>query len=154
MKRIKARYNFGRWIWDCPICRAGNVIRPINKMAFCGDCYEDKAARKQSVLNGIIIEGIDKSKQDNAKRKAWAENRVYKISFPRNHKAIIKVLRPRKTEHQCWEVGESIEDLENENKNHKDLFYLVFDEIKIEELEQIETIDLPELDDATLRRIV
>lgn len=152
MKKIKARYNCGYWIWDCPECNSGNRLRPALKMGFCGGCYPDKFAIKESLLNGTIIRGYNKKKQDLAKRKAHAENKVYKVVFPKNHSAIEDVLRIRKEEHQSWEVGQTIKDLQTETRTHPLLGYVPFKEAQEKEKPEPEIV-YAELDEKTLRRI-
>ena len=154
MKKINARFNHGRWIWDCPVCNAGNTIQPDQSMAFCGECYLGKFAMKEAVVNNVIVRGYDKEKQDVAKREAYRDNRVYKISFPKDYKEIVKFLRSRLTEHQSWEPGETLEDLKEENNNHPDLAYTK-KEVKSKKAVKPDKIvkELPVLDDKTLRRI-
>ena len=153
MKKIKARYNCGYWIWDCSVCNSGNRISK-GSMAICGHCYKDKTAGKFTVINGVIVKGIDKVKQDNAKRLAYARNEVYQVSFPRNKSAIEDTLRVRREEHQSWEVGETIEDLKHENKTHPDLTYLEKEKPNAEPKIEIPTEALPHLDEKILRRIL
>lgn len=122
-------------------------------MAFCGGCYKDKQARKAAVVNDVIVMGYDKKKQDNAKREAWANDEVYKIVFPSNHKEIVDTLRIRKKEHMSWEVGETIDDLLKEEKTHKKLKYVDRKKKKKVEDEIPSSVILANLDDKTLRRI-
>jgi hypothetical protein len=122
-------------------------------MAICGNCYSDKFAVKEAIVNGVIVRGYSKQKQDNAKREAWAKDEVYEISFPKNYKKIEDALRLRKEEHQSWEVGETIEDLIIENKTHPALEYIK-DIEKVEPVsEEPAPIILADLDGKTLRRI-
>lgn len=152
MKTIKARFNHGRWIWDCPKCNTGNTISPGQKLAICGDCWPGKRALKEAVINGVIVRGVDKLRQDTAKRMAMAQGEVYKISFPKDHAAIEEVLRARKTEHQSWEVGETVEDLKAENDTHPLLGYLKKKTVK-KKPEPVKTVELADIDEKTLRRI-
>ena len=152
MKKIQARFNCGQWIWDCP-CGAGNKIAPGQSMAFCGECYPDKFAVKEAVLNGVVIRGYDKKKQDLAKSEAYQNKKVYKISFPKEHKEIVEILRVRKEEHQSWEVGETVDDLANENKKHPALKYIKHETKNENKETKREKQSLTVLDDDTLRRI-
>lgn len=122
-------------------------------MAICGECYPGKIAKKYSVINGVVMPGYDKKKQDIAKRQAVGSDEVYRIQFPRNYKEIVDFLRSRKEEHQSWEIGQSIEDLEAENAYHKELDYLR--SIEPEEKVNVKQSDkrLPDVDEKTLRRI-
>jgi hypothetical protein len=155
MKTIKARYNCGNWIWDCPVCNAATIVKPQKGlMSMCGGCYEDKQAKKAAVINGVVVIGIDKAKQDQAKKQAWADGRVYKISFPKDYKQIEEVLRVRKPEHRSWDIGQTAEDLEIENAAHPVLSYLNEKKKVQEPVKKEKPKKLAELDDATLRRIV
>lgn len=153
MKTIKARYNCGKWIWDCEICNSGNSISPGDEMAFCGGCYPDKFAEKIVSIQGALVRGIDREKQDLAKRAAWVNDDVYKIEFPAKHKAIESTLRCRKAEHQSWEVGQTIQDLETENQTHPKLKYLKKAEKPVKKETVKRKVELPALDKETLGRI-
>ena len=153
MKTIKARYNCGQWIWDCAVCNSGNRIMPGNPMGFCGGCYPDKFAKKEMVIDKVIVRGWDKEKRERAKRLAWLNDDVYKITFPKNHKLIEATVRCRLEEHQSWEVGETIKDLINENETHPDLIYLRLAKKKKEEVEERPHVEIPVLDDETSGRI-
>lgn len=157
MKTKKARFNCGYWIWDCDICNSGNRAAPGTKMVFCGGCYPDKFAKKEVMVEGVVLRGIDRKKQEAAKRRAWANGGVYKISFPRNHKALVETVRCRLEEHQSWEPGETIQDLEAENESHPKLGYLKLKKVKKEEevpvVEEVRD-PLPELDDEILGGIL
>ena len=152
MKIIKASFNWGRWIWDCPDCNASNIISPGQTMAICGECYPDKMAKKQTIINNVVVDGLDHKKQTDAKRQAFGENRVYKIRYPKSHKKIVEALRYRKTEHMCWEPGETVEDLLEENKSHPDLKYMESKPLDAP-VKKISNKRLPEIDEKTLRRI-
>ena len=158
MKTISAVFNCGRWIWICPDCGAGNLITPGDEMGFCGEryCYPNKFATKEAVINGVIIRGYDKKKQDKAKRKAYAEKKVYKMGFPKDYNKIEDALRIRLVKHQSWVVGQTVKDLMDEIMTHPKLEYLRKptepdkpDKPKVKE----EEIILPELSDKILRRI-
>ena len=149
METIKARFNCGYWIWDCPTCNSGNRATPKDKMVLCHACYKGMRKPRVGYVDGTVITGYSKEDQDNAKRLAWANEEVYKLSFPRNHKQIMEVLRCREEKHMSWDVGESIEDLKAENLV---LGYFEIEDI-IEEEEIIVEEELPELDDKTLREI-
>jgi len=155
MDTVQARLNHGRWIWDCPDCKAGNRVKPKDELVFCGSekCYPGKVKKKLDVINGAVVEGIDFEAQKRAKRKAWAEGKVYEIEFPDNHAEIVKVLRKRKEEHQCWEPGETIEDLLLEERTNARLYYLNLPEEIRKQLQAPVMESLPDLDDAILRRI-
>jgi len=153
MKKILARFNCGQWLWDCPTCSAGNKIEPGQTMAFCGDCYRDKFAIKRAVINGVIVEGVDKTKQDAAKEQAWAENKVYKISFPRDYRKITDALRGRRAEHMSWEPGETVEDILAENESHPALRYLEKKKVPKKRAEEKKPPARASLDEKTLRRI-
>ena len=123
-------------------------------MAFCGSCYPDKFAKKYTAINNVIVPGFDKIKQDLAKRQAWADDRVYKIQFPRDYKKIEDVLRVRKEEHRSWEVGETVDLLEAENEHNPVLSYIKKKDEKEEKAEAKEGKNPPaDLDEKTLRRI-
>ena len=111
MKTIKARYNCGRWIWDCSVCNSGNLISPGDEMAYCGGCYAGKMSKYEEV-------------REKTKQEAWANGDVYKIAFPKNHEEIEMFLASRNKTDRSWAVGETIGDLELENEQHPVLRYL------------------------------
>lgn len=161
MKKIEAFFNCGRWIWKCPQdnCNAANLINPGDEMGYCGEvhCYPDKFAMNEFVINGAIVRGYDKKKQDQAKRKAWADKKVYKMVFPENYNEIVDFLRSRNEEHMSWEVGQTIEDLQLENDTHPKLKYMankITEEKTKPKTERVEDKPLPELSDKVLRRIL
>jgi len=128
MEKLYARFNYGRWIVDCPNCSAATKVNIGDEMVFCGGmkCHPDKRAKKAQLLPDKTIMFVsDKDKQDLAKAEAWSANEVYEIVFPSDAKPAEKVLRKRKTEHMNYYPDrESLEDLEEENKCHPKLDYI------------------------------
>jgi len=108
MKKVKARYNSGRWIWDCPVCPAANLVAPGDDLVYCGGCYPDKL----------------RAEKEKAKRKAWGNDEVYKVKVPDNHAEIEETLKERIKGDRDWEVGETIANLKKENRTHPVLGYL------------------------------
>lgn len=35
----QAYVNWGRWLWDCPICRAAQVCTPADPRGYCIECF-------------------------------------------------------------------------------------------------------------------
>ncbi len=80
---IRPVVNHGRWLIDCPYCNSASYARD-DKLFFCADCQ-----------NGTI------------------GGQYIKTPFPRNRRAIERILEVRPSENQNW-TNETIATLENE----------------------------------------
>ena len=126
MEQVKAYFNHGKWIVDCPNCPAATKVKIGDELVFCGHCFPDKRVKKFQLVAGQEVMPVsDKEKQDQAKTEAFAMGEVYEIVFPDDAKSAETVLRKRKTEHQNYVPWkETLENLEKENLSHPKLKYL------------------------------
>lgn len=125
-KKVKARYEWGRWIADCPDCpNSAEDVKPGDEF-LCGTEFPHKHAtlfQKIQVQHGKkLADRYAKVPDAIAREQAWARGivlgRVYKVVFPRNKKDIERVLRMRPVKNQNWSPGETLADLQRENKEH------------------------------------
>jgi hypothetical protein len=87
--KVIAEVNHNRWIAKCD-CGGAEVVDPGYRIFYCFSCFNEET-----------------------------DGRAVKVKFPRQFDAIEKRLEVRENPYnRNWLVGESLEDLEDENEKH------------------------------------
>lgn len=96
MSKIYAYMNHGRWVADCPKCTGAEIVEP-NKPFVCGSCCMDDFVNK---------------------RRGLPHKNGHDVIFPEWKDRVDATLKVRPLENRNWWLGESLEELHRENKEH------------------------------------
>jgi hypothetical protein len=115
--------NHGRWLIQCPECSNWHEVREDGEQVFCVICYPG--------LNAVVYQPLDKDNlargfrpvKDAATRQATraqalAEGNYLVANLPAQSKAIEKILRVRPVKNRNWDLGESLDVINNDNVKH------------------------------------
>lgn len=92
---VRARVLYGRWMVDCPRCNGANDVDPHEPVFLCSSC----------LWPGVFRGG------------AYVPPHFAHVEFPENREAVEAVLVKRPgIENRNWYPGETIEQLEEENR--------------------------------------
>lgn len=95
---LSARVNHGRWIVDCPVCKGAEYVFKSRLLMLCQNCRNDSTDEFRQV---VLPQEVDEIEAALCKR-------------PEQSYAFGRRCYP----HRNWEVGQTVADLERENKEH------------------------------------
>lgn len=90
--KARAELNHGRWIVRCLFCPGANLACWIDQRFFCVDCFHRSEPR--------------------------AVGRWLLVEWPDELEAIESLIAKRPEPNRSWQVGETLENLEQENAEH------------------------------------
>lgn len=115
--KIKAYYNHGRWVADCPNCNSAEQVND-STVFICSEEYPyvSYAGKSKADVDPHRVMLIHEGKQSLAKAKQ--DNEIYDIVFPEFRSEIERVLSARPPVNRNWLIGETIDDLVEQNRAH------------------------------------
>lgn len=119
-KEIFAYMNHGRWIVNCPRC--GTALEASERGVICGICYPNIRAKAMKPIEGGLFRPVpDPEMIAEARGQAEAAGESYVVVYPPDRAQGEAVLRMRKSiGHMNWDIGEALEALIAENREHGD----------------------------------
>jgi len=122
MKKVYARVNHGRWIADCPDCSNGAMLVNPEKLEpfICGNCFPGMVAKTiKKVGEDKYVPVPDDKTIFRTAETVMGAGYAYEVVIPDNWSEIFETLRPRLLENMNWQPGETLDDLIEENIEHK-----------------------------------
>ena len=125
MKKIKAHYNWARWIVFCPDCALEGKTMAAevtdDNVFVCPEEYPDILAKTllpNPRMAGAFNSVPDIILREETKEKAIAEGNAYQVEMPAKKikTEIERILRARPREGRNWQPGVPLEDMIEENK--------------------------------------
>jgi len=112
--------NHSRWIFVCPRCKT--ALEANERGVVCGICYPNIRARAlQPIEGGLFRQVPDDELVAEARTQAEDKGEHYAMKFPTEREQIETILRLRSgIHHMNWNIGESMEDLIEQNREHGD----------------------------------
>ena len=110
MTIIKARFNQGRWIADCPDCQGAELSHPGLDFVCLSECSEEAARQFRKEGKPITAEN-----SNELIARMWKISRTfrrYQVEFPVNKTEIEEALEHRAfPEWRSWEWGMTVQEL-------------------------------------------
>ena len=110
MTIIKARFNQGRWIADCPDCQGAELSHPGLDFVCLSECSEEAARQFRKEGKPITAEN-----SNELIARMWKISRTfrrYQVEFPTNKTEIEEALEHRAfPEWRSWEWGMTVQEL-------------------------------------------
>lgn len=119
MKTIKAFYNHGRWLVQCPIHGAGGAM-PAGEEYICPVCYRGSIANIVKIVSGRLITIPDRSARKTARITAEKDGKLYLIKYPAKREEIEKELNKIPANKRNWQ-GEPMEQVKEHVQKTKHL---------------------------------
>ena len=109
MKTVKAFFNHGRWLVQCP--KHGVIgAMPAEAEYICPVCYPKSIASFMVLKNGQLQSVPDRSARRTAYLEAQAKGEIYTVTFPKQKESIEKELSKLPDDKRHWN-GESMQAL-------------------------------------------